>query len=65
MINSMLDDLDEAMLDLGLTSSQEDLVRSIVIEGRERSKRAFKRADVIYDKFDEVRTELDNALDNK
>ena len=65
VINSMLDDLDEAMLDLGLTSSQEDLVRSIVIEGRERSKRAFKRADVIYDKFDEVRTELDNALDNK
>ncbi len=65
VINSMLDDLDEAMLDLGLTSGQEDLVRSIVVEGRERSKRAFKRADVIYDKFDEVRQELDNALDNK
>jgi len=65
VINSMLDDLDEAMLDLGLTSAQEDLVRAIVVEGREKSKRAFKRADVIYDKFEQVRAELDNALDNK
>ena len=65
VINSMIDDLDEAMLDLGLTSAQEDLVRSIVVEGRERSKRAIKRADVIYDKFEEVKNELDNALDKK
>jgi len=65
VINSMLDDLDEAMLDLGLTPGQEDLVRTIVIEGRERSKRTLKRADVIYNKFEEVKTELDNALDNK
>ena len=65
VINSMIDDLDEAMLDLGLTSAQEDLVRSIVVEGRERSKRAIRRGDVIYEKFEEVRTELDNALDKK
>jgi len=65
VINSMLDDLDEAMLDLGLTPGQEDLVRAIVVEGRERSKRSLKRADVIYDKFEAVKTELDNALDNK
>lgn len=65
VINDMLDDLDEAMLDLGLTSGQEDLIRTIVVEGREKSKRALKRADVIYDKFDAVKTELDNALDDK
>jgi len=65
VINSMLDNLDEAMLDLGLTPAQEDLVRAIVVEGRERSKRTLKRADVIYDKFEAVKTELDNALENK
>ncbi len=65
VINSMIDDLDEAMLDLGLTPSQEDLVRAIVIEGRERSRRALKCADVIYDKFETVKAELDNALDKK
>ncbi len=65
VINSMIDDLDEAMLDLGLTPSQEDLVRTIVVEGRERSKRTLKCAEVIYDKFETVKAQLDNALDKK
>jgi DNA-binding response OmpR family regulator len=62
VITDMIDELDEAMLDLGLTANQEDLVREIIIQGRERSTETFKSGAKLYDKFSQVRAELDNAL---
>ncbi len=62
VINDMLDKIDDAMLDLGLTEMQEDLIREIILAGREESEETFKSGDRMYEKFEQVRSELDNAL---
>ena len=62
VINEMLDKIDDAMLDLGLTEMQEDLIREIIVAGREELDESFQSNDKMYDKFEQVRNELDNAL---
>ncbi len=65
VIDHILDELDEAMIDMGLTENQEELVRSIVQTGRKKSEEVFNSGKKLYDKFDEVRDQLDSALGNK
>lgn len=65
VISDMLNKIDDAMLDLGLTEMQEDLIREIIVAGREELDESFKSNDKMYDKFEQVRNELDNALSRK
>ena len=62
VINKMIDDMDVAMMDLGLTPNQEDLVRAIAVNCRENSNEVFKRGVTLYDKFEAVRSQLDGIL---
>lgn len=62
VITDMIDDMDDAMMDLGLTDAQEELIRDILVSGRERSNQAFASGEKLYDKFAQVQRELDNAL---
>ncbi len=65
VIDHMMDEFDEAMIDMGLTENQEALVRSIVQCGRDKSEQVFNSGKKLYDKFDEVREQLDSALGSK
>ena len=62
VINQLSEALDEAMMDLGLTSHQEELVRELVDECRDNSSAVFTRSEVLYEKFDEVKGKLDAIL---
>lgn len=62
VVNRMMDELDEAMMDLGLTNSQEDLIRAIAGRSRDRMNDVFKRSSEMYIKFDHVREQLDEIL---
>ncbi len=62
VIGRLIDDLDDAMLDLGLTSHQEELVRKLVETCRDDSNAVFERSAVLYDKFEQVRTKIDAIL---
>ncbi len=64
VINQLSEALDEAMMDLGLTSHQEELVRKLVDECRDSSAAVFTRSEALYEKFDEVRGKLDAILDS-
>ncbi len=62
IINQMIDELDEAMMDLGLTPHQEELIRTIAVNCRESSDKAIKDGVALYDMFEEVRTKLDHVM---
>lgn len=62
VVDNMMDELDNAMMDLGLTGNQEDLIRDIAERSRNSMNEVFKRSSVMYDKFDHVRTQLDEIL---
>lgn len=62
VISHVIDELDEAMLDLGLTPDQEDLIRGIVVAGREKSREVLRDGLVLYELFEQVRNKLDKAL---
>ena len=62
VINHLREELDEAMFDLALTEPQEEKVRGLVDVCREDSATVFKRSEVLYEKFDEVRKKLDSIL---
>ncbi len=64
IINQMIDELDEAMMDLGLTEHQEDLIRTIAVNCRENSNQAIKDGLALYDMFEEVRSQLDRVLNS-
>ncbi len=65
VINQLSEELDEAMMDLGLSSHQEELVRRLVDECRDNSSAVFDRSAVLYEKFDEVRGKLDAILTDR
>ena len=62
IINRMIDELDEAMMDLGLTPHQEELIRTIAVNCREGSDKAIKDGVALYDMFEDVRTKLDHVM---
>ena len=62
IINHMIDEIDNVMMDLALTENQEELVRAILVDGREQSSEIFKSGEKLYDKFEQVRDQLDTAL---
>ncbi|MBI3771696.1 MAG: response regulator [Gammaproteobacteria bacterium] len=62
VVNQMMDELDEAMMDLGLTNQQEDLIRTMAGRSRDRMNDVFKRSAEMYIKFDHVREQLDEIL---
>jgi len=62
VINEMMDSLDEEMMDLGLTSAQENLIREIAEKCRDDSNEVFNSGKQLYQKFEEVRARLDKIL---
>lgn len=62
VMNQVIDALDEAMMDLGLSMEQEDLIRGIVVTGREKSQEVLRDGLVLYDLFEQVRDQLDKVL---
>lgn len=65
VIARMMDELDNVMLDLGLTSRQENLIRSIAVKSQEDMNTVFKSSSALYAKFDQVRERLDDILSGK
>lgn len=59
-INSMMDDIEDAMITLGLLESQEEAIRTIVRRCRERSNKAFEKGQAVYDSFAIVHDTLSN-----
>ena len=62
VIDGMMDALDELMLDLGLSSAQEDQIRRITSKCRDDSNQVFYSGKRLYDKFEEVRARLDKIM---
>jgi len=62
VINNLMEQLDEEMMELGLTSEQENLIRALVEKCRDDSQSVFALGAVLYDKFDTVRSKLDRIL---
>lgn len=64
IISQMIDDLDELMMDLGLSSHQEEQIRTIAVNCRDSSNQAIKDGVALFDMFEDVRTQLDRVLSN-
>lgn len=62
VIDAVIDELDVAMMDLGLTEQQEDLIRNIVLRGRENSARVLEDGMALFELFEKVRNQLDKVL---
>ncbi len=61
-IQQMVDEMEEAMLTkLGLEESQEETIRSIIKEMKERTEKNFYRIQMLKSKLKEVRSSLENA----
>lgn len=65
VINHVIDEMDEAMMDMGLTPDQEDMIRNIILKGREKSEQVLRDGVALYDLFEQVRAQLDRVLSKK
>ncbi len=62
VINSMMDELDDEMMELGLTSAQENLIRVIVEKCRDDSNKVFEEGKQLNEKFEVVKESLDKTM---
>lgn len=62
IIETMISDIDNAMLTLGLTEVQEDNIRKIATNTMENIEQAFSRSDALKEEFNKVQSTLTSLL---
>lgn len=65
VIDQLMTDLDQEMMELGLSEQQEELLRQLVDKCHDGSDAVFDRGAELTSQFDEVRRKLDVILDDK
>ena len=61
-IDAMMNDMEDAMLQLGLTEGQEDSIRMIAQTLKERTTENFKLAEGLYEEFQSIHMTLESIL---
>ncbi len=65
VIQTMMDELDDSMMNMGLTSSQENQIRGAADRCLERSKQVFEQGVELYDMFEKVQGQLETILSGR
>lgn len=58
-IDTLMEDIEDAFISLGLTEEQENNIRSVVEVCTQKVNQAFKRGETLYAMFDDIRDNLD------
>lgn len=61
-IDDMIGDMEEAMFGFGLSESQEDTVRGIILYAKNKTAEIFEDGKVLYEEFDKIRNILINGM---